>query len=925
MFATTAWLNQYRQTPPSWNTVPTLSASTTPPKAGTVFTAGIPSTTGVTIITTTFYRTWDDGDTLEEIVGTTSLYTVGSGDPDPSYQAVAGDVGYSIMARMTANIATLPVIDTDLSAEVEEDVSGTVVPTLDTSKIVVEQRDWNDTTAIGRSSFTIVSDMPAFDAGWELLVARQSTATPQPSLAKTLLELTGSSQDTRPLTWNPNNGQPANAIDYFFMWWRQTGDPTLYPVEYIPDGATDPVPFSYQVLIQNTSTTPPPTSTDVDDFPTANQTLSAGTNAALMAAINARIASGSTATWIIDCPPGNYGFINIDGKVLPGKTYLRGQGLGAYTFKCTGGSGIGAQNITFQFLFTDRTGLPMAGDFSNCWSFGTTATQNVAFEYCDFYAGPSVLQTSANEPDSRNWNRGYHYGVENMISLQQPSGGVSRFRVYMSSIRGACQRGIYLGGTVDSEFSDIVFVDIGGDDIQSGHQTSRCVFKNLWFSRYKFPKAVITSTGRLDWTHTDSVQFDSPTPADSNQHIGNVLMMGDWASRQGGFVRTAIPMQGPFGRPACMTNGFWDSNIILTNTPNGILYKNDAGGLFGNATRQNTLCLLADNFTHQSHSSCIISLPGTVAYADNYMNRSDSGEVHGTGGTGPGQTMYVNTTQTAKGAANALYYGSPTMGATFYEFRPVSGRPTHWQYPQTATAVRKGAWERFRDIIENGAWPQVGSARTYFQSMFDWKDQLSRWGSKWVVAGAAANTVSIPTHRAPSGTAKSIIIGVALRTGSTTAPSMPSGQGWTDGGTFTSTTASGRWYWKYATTASESFGTATNADRVVCFVARLLAAPVDPIGGNGSAATASSNTTATWAASSTWESSNSKAISVMLSLANTSVSDRTDAEFSGGVGTGAGRVRWCVSNGRTAGWAGFTAATGANSETLSFSLEVKSV
>lgn len=926
MFATTEWLNQYRQTPPAWNTLPTLSASTTPPRPGTIFTVTMPVTSGMTVITVTFFRTFDDGDTEEEILGTTATYAVGSGEPGPSYQAVAADEGFSIFARLTGN-ASVASVDTAMSAEIEPVVvdPGLTVPTLDTSKITVEQRDWNDTTGVGRSSFTIASDMPQFDAGWDLLVARQSTATPQPGIAKTIAELTGLAQSTRPLVWNPNNGQPENGTDYFVLWWKLSGDPALYPVETTPPGTTTPVPVSYQVTMRDTTTPPPPTDTDALDFPAANATLPAATNAALMTAINNRISGGSTATWIIDCPPGNYGYINLDGKVLPGKTILRGQNRESYGFKCTGGSGVGAQNITFQFLFTDRSGLPNGGDFSNCWSFGATATRNIGFEYCDFYAGPIVLQVQGNEPDSRNWNRGYLYGVENMISLQSPSGGVSGFRLFMNSIRGACQRGVYLGGTVDSEFSENVFHNIGGDDFQSGHQTSRCIFRNNWFSRFKFPKAVVLSSGGLDWTHTDSVQFDSPTAAVGNQFIGNVLMQGDWASKQGGFVRTAIPMQGPFGRPAMMVDGLWDSNIILTNSPNGIAYNNEpTNGMSGNRTRRNTLCLLADNNTHPKHSSCLIILPGVVAYADNYMNPSSAGTPHGVGGTAPGETMYVRTSQAAKGQANFANYGSPTMSATFAEFAPVSGRPTHWRYPESATDVRKGAWDRFRDVIENGAWPQVGRARQYFIEQFDAKDQLSRWGTKWAVAGAAANTVAIPGHRGPSGTAKSIIVGVALRTGSTTPPTLPSGQGWTDGGTFTSASASGRWFWKYAASGSEGFGTATNADRVVAFVARLLSAPADPIGGNGSASTASSNTTATWAAVTGWESSNSKAISVMLSLANTSVSDRSDPEFSGGVGTGAGRVRWCVSNGRVPSWLAFLGATGANSETLSFSLEVRS-
>lgn len=891
MFATTAWLNQYRSVAPAWNGLPSLVASTTPPKPLTVFAVTLPASTGVTSVTVTFFRTWDDGATSQEIVGSASVYYVGSSDPLPSYQAVAGDIGYSVFARLQADVASLPILTTPLSAEIEDDVVVITPPTLDTSKITVLQRDWNGTTSVGRSSFTIASDMPAFTAGWDLMVARQSTSTPQPSFAKTIAELSGVAQTTRPLTWNPQNGQTAGATDYFFMWWKQTGSPTLYPVQYVPEGETEPEPFSFQVVMKDTS--PPPG--DSGDFGAADLTLASATQTALIDAINARIAANNAATYTIDLPPGNYALPNLANKKPIGRIVLRSQGLN-YGAVFTGANLNGASNFYFQFVKFDRTALPDRN--ANCVEMSNSgASGGNGFEYCWFQFAAAVADTGVA------WLATANYG----INLGYTAPASTGLRVYMCSFEGCAQHHIYLGTSSNNYVAENVFADSQADDIECGLQTNTTILNN-WGSRRHF-----LGFGGGQWTHPDFIQLTASVPCDNVTIEGNVMMKAAWTRN------TATPMQGIFGGPIAMTNALLKDNIILTNSMNGIVFDTAGNTFSGNRTDSNSCIKLVDDFTFPDVKQCFLKLMGTASYSNNYMCVTAGNLTHGASGLAEGQTLYA-IMNTNDYTASLTYYTNPRMGATFYGLRPVAGQPTHWAYQ----GVRKGAWRRFRAVLENGAWPQIGRAATAFRTWYDPNDERSSWGSPWTAAGAAANTVAIPAHRAPNGAAKSIIVGVALRTGSTTPPTLPSGQGWTDGGTFTSTTASGRWFWKYATTSSEAFGTATNADRVVCFTARLLNAPADPIGGSGSSSTPNTNTTATWSAVASWESANSKALSVMLSLADTSVSDRSDPEFFGGVGTGAGRVRWCVSNGRVSSWLAFVGATGANSETLSFALEVRS-
>lgn len=89
--------------------------------------------------------------------------------------------------------------------------------------------------------------------------------------------------------------------------------------------------------------------------------------------------------------------------------------------------------------------------------------------------------------------------------------------------------------------------------------------------------------------------------------------------------------------------------------------------------------------------------------------------------------------------------------------------------------------------------------------------------------GAQANTVTIPVGHATGD----LLIIYAFRDGSTTAPTIPAG--WTQVGLNTGTTVSSATGYRVATSGSETSGTWTNADAMVCHVYRGQLATGTPI------------------------------------------------------------------------------------------------
>ena len=71
--------------------------------------------------------------------------------------------------------------------------------------------------------------------------------------------------------------------------------------------------------------------------------------------------------------------------------------------------------------------------------------------------------------------------------------------------------------------------------------------------------------------------------------------------------------------------------------------------------------------------------------------------------------------------ASLEYYVSARMTSSFYDCRPVAGKPTHWAYE----GQKQGAWARFQDVIEKGLYPRIGPAATGWKASYDPRNQIT--------------------------------------------------------------------------------------------------------------------------------------------------------------------------------------------------------
>lgn len=96
--------------------------------------------------------------------------------------------------------------------------------------------------------------------------------------------------------------------------------------------------------------------------------------------------------------------------------------------------------------------------------------------------------------------------------------------------------------------------------------------------------------------------------------------------------------------------------------------------------------------------------------------------------------------------------------------------------------------------------------------------------------GAQANTITIPVGHATGD----LLVMFAFRDGSTTAPTIPAG--WTQVGLNTGTLTSSSTAYRVATSSSETSGTWTNADALICHVYRGQLASGTPVINSGAQA-----------------------------------------------------------------------------------------
>jgi hypothetical protein len=439
----------------------------------------------------------------------------------------------------------------------------------------------------------------------------------------------------------------------------------------------------------------PPTS-----FPAANQTLTAATQSAIVNAMNARKATGATSRWIIDIPPGNYGNLSLAGLAMPGETIIRSQGLN-YGAKFTGININLATNIRFQFVSIDRSSLTRTvgnDGFANGTGFSMMGSTNSGIEYSNIDGGPIIRRPG----HAAAWLEHSRWGINaDKVSESQRT---TNARIYMNAIHGGWLYGIRFGANTDTLIAENVFAEICGDDIQMGTGTRIDIINN-WFSRVKY--VVVSTSGAV--FHCDWLQFDAQFEPGAKfcNILGNVGMKQDWPWE-------GTISQGIFSSKSKTEDNTYDDNITLGNAVQGV-WSEVSGypGAYasGHVVTNNTSIKLADGRVSNNHQVARVSVEGN---ATNARNIHSNGAGAGTSG------INIPTSNDNRGGGEA-YYTSCKVGASFYDFRPIAGQPTHWNYSGT----KVGAWSRFQDVIENGKYPRIGAAAALWKQWYDPRDQIN--------------------------------------------------------------------------------------------------------------------------------------------------------------------------------------------------------
>ena len=203
------------------------------------------------------------------------------------------------------------------------------------------------------------------------------------------------------------------------------------------------------------------------------------------------------------------------------------------------------------------------------------------------------------------------------------------------------------------------------------------------------------------------------------------------------------------------------------------------------------------------------------------------------------------------------------------------------------------------------------------------------------VDGSGTASIAPPTHLAPTGTQKDLLVATLVNSVNGTVPTAPTGQGWNSWGTSSTVSTSAlsayRVIWKYCATNSEAFGSdAANATRAVLAHFRLTVAPSDPFGGLaldlsmnvGAVAKSSGQSTGIvrWAGHSGV--TGHHIITLMLAKSDVTPSHRTDTTDQASLGSGTGKVLYGRSNGPVTSWAQQDAASSAATGTHSIAIPV---
>jgi hypothetical protein len=438
-------------------------------------------------------------------------------------------------------------------------------------------------------------------------------------------------------------------------------------------------------------------STGDPNFPAANQTLASATGAALLAALQARIASGTTAPWVIHLPPGDYGSLNLANYVMPGRTIIRSANFPATGATVRSIDLTRAENLEFEFVKVSRVGLGFMG-----YPIDLSGARKIGFRFCDLDFGPAVR----NE-QPRGWLANATWGVR--IYKTAAGERAQDITFYMNYIHGSASKGVYIGAADRVRFEENVFADICAVDIHVGSAINTLDFINNWGSRRKWP----SWSAEGGWEHCDFIQLNT-YPAggwirDVN-FIGNVVLMGQWDPM------ATSPAQMLFASKTNTERVLYDNNIVAGNTPHGITLGASVDGPGGgNRILHNTALRVIDDFRFPTHHETKISVAGLVEAQRNVMCALAGAKL------GDGLVIPMKGGSAPDYTASRAYYTNPVMAASFYDYRPVAGQPTHWAY----NGDRQGAFQRFQDVIEGGKYPKIGPAAAGWKASYDPRNQVT--------------------------------------------------------------------------------------------------------------------------------------------------------------------------------------------------------
>jgi hypothetical protein len=318
-------------------------------------------------------------------------------------------------------------------------------------------------------------------------------------------------------------------------------------------------------------------------------------------------------------------------------------------------------------------------------------TTDCGLEYSRVHFGPIVPSSG-----KQGWDPNVLYGIR-----VYGQGTATGLRLHMNLFSGPCDQSVYLNGLFDSEISDNVFENVGGDCIHMGWG-SRVKFLRNWGSRAYYPRWEVNG----GWYHSDFIQINAQnTTCEDLVYHGNVQMFGP-AGVQG------PPLQAIFASKSHGKGWDYEGNIICSNSVHG-LSCGPSGQFTDTRARKNTVlrCIDAPGNQH----SVQVMLAGAVE-----LNWNVQCALAGNRGMGANGINIVM--RDSDHTASLAYYTAPYRDSSFYDLRPVEGQPTHWNY---SGGQPVGAYERFRDVILHGAYPKIGPAAAAWKAWYDPKNQIT--------------------------------------------------------------------------------------------------------------------------------------------------------------------------------------------------------